>query len=356
MFQITLAHSVALNAHAQFDDTKITTVETVTSTASLSYVAHFHDNTDNGENDDDDNDANASSSSSSGGSDKDSGTTASTQHDLTVNVKVTTTKGPLVVGNRQQFQDISKDLKSARTIITNAAAPTKSTIDHAIKSNQIPFVQENVTSTKTARNVSSKFEMVISALAKSTSNSNNNSIHSNSNSNRSNVQVEKPIPDTKSSLLSSPSKSMQSNNRANQEINSQQSHSTNAQNSTLMDNSNNNNSNSNNQIIDDNDHIKLLDYVNGESNGDKNDYANSDIQLPQSDAPASTATDTTGSDHVSEKVRPDAVYFVVAVIGGAKIWARTLAQMLDEMGPPFSGDSLGSPLRPIYVDLPTNGR
>lgn len=54
--------------------------------------------------------------------------------------------------------------------------------------------------------------------------------------------------------------------------------------------------------------------------------------------------------------RSDALYFVVAVSGGEKIWSRTLARTLSEMGPPFSGGVNGPPLRPIYVDLPANGR
>ena len=53
--------------------------------------------------------------------------------------------------------------------------------------------------------------------------------------------------------------------------------------------------------------------------------------------------------------RSDAVYFVIAVAGGAKIWARTLARTLLDMGPPF-GSPQGPPLRPIYVDLPANER
>lgn len=53
--------------------------------------------------------------------------------------------------------------------------------------------------------------------------------------------------------------------------------------------------------------------------------------------------------------RPDAVYFVVAVSGGAKNWGRTLARTLLDMGAPFSNPQ-GPPLRPIYVDLPTSGR
>lgn len=53
--------------------------------------------------------------------------------------------------------------------------------------------------------------------------------------------------------------------------------------------------------------------------------------------------------------RPDAVYFVVAVAGGEKSWGRTLARTLLDMGPPFSNPQ-GPPLRPLYIDLPQNGR
>lgn len=109
----------------------------------------------------------------------------------------------------------------------------------------------------------------------------------------------------------------------------------------------------------DNDNINDDDDVDNDDSS--NDDANPNIQLlPQSDAPSisnSTSTDIATDPHLELlKPRSDAVYFIVAVIGGAKIWARTLARTLHEMGPPFGGDPLGSPLRPIYVDLPTNGR
>ena len=53
--------------------------------------------------------------------------------------------------------------------------------------------------------------------------------------------------------------------------------------------------------------------------------------------------------------RTDAVYFVVAVVGGAKVWGRMLAKTLLDLGPPFNNPH-GPPLRPIYVDMPQNGR
>ena len=53
--------------------------------------------------------------------------------------------------------------------------------------------------------------------------------------------------------------------------------------------------------------------------------------------------------------RPDAVYFIVAVAGGAKLWGRTLARALIDMGSPFNSPQ-GPPLRPLYIDIPQNGR
>ncbi|KAJ6626109.1 hypothetical protein Bhyg_17276, partial [Pseudolycoriella hygida] len=53
--------------------------------------------------------------------------------------------------------------------------------------------------------------------------------------------------------------------------------------------------------------------------------------------------------------RADSVYFVVAVAGGAKMWGRTLARALLDMGHPFTSPQ-GPPLRPLYVDLPSHGR
>lgn len=53
--------------------------------------------------------------------------------------------------------------------------------------------------------------------------------------------------------------------------------------------------------------------------------------------------------------RLDAVYFVVALHGGEKLWGRTLARTLLDLGAPFSNPQ-GPPLRPIIIDLPPNGR
>ncbi|XP_053663885.1 uncharacterized protein LOC128713047 [Anopheles marshallii] len=70
--------------------------------------------------------------------------------------------------------------------------------------------------------------------------------------------------------------------------------------------------------------------------------------------PAGTFAVDDGSQPVFPD-RPDAVYFAVAVNGGAKLWGRTLARTLIDMGPPF-GNPQGPPLRPIYINLPDSGR
>uniref|UniRef100_A0A182NM23 Ionotropic glutamate receptor C-terminal domain-containing protein n=1 Tax=Anopheles dirus TaxID=7168 RepID=A0A182NM23_9DIPT len=69
--------------------------------------------------------------------------------------------------------------------------------------------------------------------------------------------------------------------------------------------------------------------------------------------PASFSVDD-GSQPIFPE-RSDAVYFALAVNGGAKLWGRTLARTLIDMGPPF-GNPQGPPLRPIYINLPDNGR
>lgn len=72
-------------------------------------------------------------------------------------------------------------------------------------------------------------------------------------------------------------------------------------------------------------------------------------------APAAQTIQLTNAGLPIFPERSDAVYFVVAVSGGAKNWGRTLARTLLDMGPPFSNPQ-GPPLRPIYVDLPPSGR
>lgn len=96
--------------------------------------------------------------------------------------------------------------------------------------------------------------------------------------------------------------------------------------------------------------------------GESKDYDEPKIeQLMQSNAriPAGQTISFTPGQSAGElpifPERPDAVYFVVAVSGGAKTWGRTLARTLLDMGAPFSNPQ-GPPLRPIYVDLPTSGR
>ncbi|XP_058457456.1 uncharacterized protein LOC131434603 isoform X3 [Malaya genurostris] len=49
------------------------------------------------------------------------------------------------------------------------------------------------------------------------------------------------------------------------------------------------------------------------------------------------------------------VYFIIALHGGGKLWSSMLARTLLDMGTPFT-NPLGPPLKPIILDLPSNGR
>lgn len=361
MFETTSANLVAVNARVDIDDTESNTVETVTTP--LSHVEHHF----------------------IGDSTRRGTITATIAYIRPLADEITaTTKDPLVAESSKQpstadredngaataddenadgDDDLMISIHSARTI----AMPTQSTIDHAIKlTEEIPSnqqqqqrqerqrrqSQQSTDNLKSAQNVSSELEIVSSTLA--------NAIAKKTNHNFQTKPSTSPSPSPPPSI---------SNKHSNHELNVgkklSRNHSAYVENSGLVSKSANNNGNSNNQVIEDNDNIKKsVDYVNGHNDDDdNNDYVivNPDIQLqPQSDAPSisSSATMDSTTDPQLElmKPRPDAVYFIVAVIGGAKIWARTLARTLHEMGPPFSGDALGSPLRPIYVDLPTNGR
>lgn len=380
LFETTSANLVALNARvdahaatAAIDDTKSNTVETVTTP--LSHVDHhpfIGDSTKRG-----------------GGGGTQPATIAHSRPlaDNEIKATATTTKGPLVAGSSKQAasstttttdredngaataddenvdgdDDLMISIHRAQTI----AIPTQSTIDREIKlTEQIPSsqrqqqqsrqrqTQQSTDNLKSAQNVSSKLEIVSSTLANAVAKKTNH-----------NFQTKPTTPP--------PSISNQhSNHDLNLGETLSQNHSAYVENSWLSSKSANNNGNSNNQVIEDNGSIKKsVDYVNGRNDDDDNndDVVNPDIQLqPQSDAPSqphsatmdssSSSSSTTDPQLDLMKPRSDAVYFIVAVIGGAKIWARTLARTLHEMGPPFSGDPLGSPLRPIYVDLPTNGR
>jgi hypothetical protein len=82
----------------------------------------------------------------------------------------------------------------------------------------------------------------------------------------------------------------------------------------------------------------------------------SDLNAPRAEALAQTKSAASqASDLPIFPERSDAVYFVVAVSGGIKNWGRTLARTLLDLGDIFSSPH-GPPLRPIYVDLPANGR
>lgn len=93
-----------------------------------------------------------------------------------------------------------------------------------------------------------------------------------------------------------------------------------------------------------------MEFVNGELK-DYGDESNIDA-LVQSKNPATLQAN---ENLPIFPERSDAVYFVVAVSGGYKNWGRTLARTLLDMGDIFSSPN-GPPLRPIYVEMPANGR
>ncbi|KAG5670729.1 hypothetical protein PVAND_000973 [Polypedilum vanderplanki] len=80
-----------------------------------------------------------------------------------------------------------------------------------------------------------------------------------------------------------------------------------------------------------------------------------DLNGPKTEALVQTKTATTNDNLPIFPERSDAVYFVVAVSGGIKSWGRALARTLLDIGDIFNSPH-GPPLRPIYVDLPANGR
>lgn len=141
-------------------------------------------------------------------------------------------------------------------------------------------------------------------------------------------------------------------------------------NKSSNDNNNNNNINSNDRVVrvsvgidgngNSNDSSQSHNHKHNVNNNNKNhndDGAEADDdsgnnELPQGD---SSTIDLLTSRLPEFPQRSDAVYFIVAVTGGAKIWSRTLARTLIEMGPPFDSPQ-GPPLRPLYIDLPANGR
>ncbi|KAL7022948.1 hypothetical protein ACKWTF_012435 [Chironomus riparius] len=95
-------------------------------------------------------------------------------------------------------------------------------------------------------------------------------------------------------------------------------------------------------------------YANGESNNNDEPKieALSHAKIPIT---SSSSSSLTNGNYPIFPERTDAVYFVVAVSGGIKNWGRVLARTLLDMGDVFSSPT-GPPLRPIYVDLPANGR
>lgn len=100
--------------------------------------------------------------------------------------------------------------------------------------------------------------------------------------------------------------------------------------------------------------LLLCAFVSAELDEPKAEPLQSSVRLPTGQSVSYTPNLPIGELPIFPE-RPDAVYFVVAVSGGAKSWGRALARTLLDMGAPFSNPQ-GPPLRPIYVDLPTSGR
>lgn len=239
--------------------------------------------------------------------------TASSSHikDKTTTIKVAATKDPLETEHQKQFSSKIKEYDSILRTISNTIPATTSSYQ-AIKFDEIP---SNTTGSKNVHNVLvHKFEAKSSTLAnKNTKTISKNTIFNTTPTLKSSKTIK---ASTEKTVTFVQEFKQDPQNRSN----------------SLMGKSNVN------QII------------------DKGDYVKSDINLlPQSDATLSSSTGSMKPSSDETEPTRDIVYFVVAVIGGAKIWARTLSQTLIDMGQPFN-DTSGSPLRPIYIDLPTNGR
>lgn len=95
------------------------------------------------------------------------------------------------------------------------------------------------------------------------------------------------------------------------------------------------------------------------SNGYEIDRKAKDVfspgHLQQADEPLLSFRVPEGFSEQS-KQPANVVYFIVAVMGGAKIWSRTLERTLSEIAVSFNTNIDETVLKPIYIDLPANGR
>lgn len=318
LLEFTLANSLALHAHTDNiitinNDTKASTSETFSTLPDIGY----------------NNDADQTSHS----------------NEITVKVSTvrTTTKSPLAeekleATTTKQDPSVTENSMQSESRIIASSTATQTFTDRQQQqnygvlslrgnnSNNIynashEFGMSNVTYHKNAENVS--YSKSVTQSTKSLLSSNiNNGINFDLNSSISD------IGDTKSNNIN--------NNINNNKSNNNRINDSSCKNSTIQDNEMKNNNRNNKD--------KSVEY----------DYGYTDIQqLPQADAPQKDF-DASNDFSVHSIERDDAVYFIVAVIGGAKVWSRTLARTLSDIG--AFGDPLGSPLKPIYVDLPANGR
>lgn len=319
LFEFTLANSLALHAHADNiitinNDTKASTSETFSTLPDIGY----------------NNDADQTSHS----------------NEITVKVSIvrTTTKSPLAKENleatttKQDPLVTGNSMRSESKIIASSTATQTFTDGQQQQNYGVLSLREN--DSNNIYNASHEFEM------------SNVTYHKN----KENVSYSKSVTQSTKSLLSS-----NINKGINFDLNSSildmgDTKSNNINNNIINNNNSNNNrmndsSCKNNEMKNNNrnhkdkfNNIKSVEY----------DYGYTDIQqLPQADAPQKDF-DASNDFSVHSIERDDAVYFIVAVIGGAKVWSRTLARTLSDIG--AFVDPIGSPLKPIYVDLPANGR
>lgn len=66
-------------------------------------------------------------------------------------------------------------------------------------------------------------------------------------------------------------------------------------------------------------------------------------------------TNSRNSSAISLETTADTVYFIIAITGGGKLWGHTLDQLLIDIGYPIV-ERQRVLLKPLYINLPQNGR
>lgn len=272
-------------------------------------------------------------------------------------------KNPLQPKYHKLFEKNDHSIVATDINITSSPSSSvsmQSSMNQTINPDEIPLLQDN--NTENVHNTSDKTnrqQMPIHKMVSSTLASEKNVSHYvgskitifNDKNNGKNVEIQKMVNDCDESYGCD-----EINTTATNRIPPNEILTNNKTISSIQIEEDNKEINNNNKMH----NINSIDYDNDNNmnnmniggNDHTNDYHH---EIVQADAPI-TNYEQLNQMPESTIIRSDAVYFVVAVIGGAKIWSRTLLRTLSDMGPPFSGDPLGSPLVPIFIDLPTNGR